>query len=267
MRSLLRAAAIVAVCALFLGPIVALVMGSLRAPGLPPPDGLELMPDPWSPENYRTVFLFLPLWPYIANSLLVVAIAVPVTVVVASWAAFAVVTASPRVRRAVVVASAVALMVPLSALWVPRFALYRTAGVTDTLVPLVAPALMATTPFYVLLFALVYRRIPRSLFDAAVLERLSPFQLWRRVAFPLGRPATFAVALLAFIFHWSNFLDPLLYLPTSGTATLPLALRELQTLEPTNHPILLAASVIATAPAIVAFFVAQRAFFTRTLDV
>jgi len=242
MRSLLRAAAIVAVCALFLGPIVALVMGSLRAPGLPPPDGLELMPDPWTPENYRTVFLFLPLWPYIANSLLVVAIAVPVTVVVASWAAFAVVTASPRVRRAVVVASAVALMVPLSALWVPRFALYRTAGVTDTLVPLVAPALMATTPFYVLLFALVYRRIPRSLFDAAVLERLSPFQ-------------------------WSNFLDPLLYLPTSGTATLPLALRELQTLEPTNHPILLAASVIATAPAIVAFFVAQRAFFTRTLDV
>lgn len=263
----IRAAVVAAVAALFLAPLVLMMLGSLRTPGLPPPDGFELLPNPLRPENYQTVFAFLPLWAYMANSLIVVAVAVPVTVLFASWAGFAVVTASPRARRLIIIVSVVALMVPLSALWVPRFTLYRLLGVTDTLVPLMAPALMATTPFYVLLFALAYGRIPKSLFEAAALENLSPIQTWRKVAFPLGGPAAFAVALLAFIFHWSNFVDPLLYLPRAQSGTLPLALRELQTLEPTNHPILLAASVIATIPAVVAFFVAQRAFFTRTLGV
>jgi multiple sugar transport system permease protein len=262
-----RPVTIAAATLVFVAPLVLMVLGSLRAPGLPPPDGLELVPNPARPENFRTVFAFVPLGAYVVNSLLVVAVAVPVTVLFASWAGFAVVTSSPAVRRAIIVVSVVALMVPLSALWVPRFTLYRLLGVTDTLVPLMAPALMATTPFYVLLFAVAYARIPRSLFEAAALENLSPLRTWRKVAFPLGAPAAFAVALLAFIFHWSNFIDPLLYLPRTETGTLPLALRELQTLEPTNHPILLAASVIATLPAVVAFFGAQRAFFTRTLGV
>ena len=48
---------------------------------------------------------------------------------------------------------------------------------------------------------------------------------------------------------------------------MPLGLRDLYSLEPTNHPILLAGAVLVTLPAVVAFLSAQRAFFTRTLDV
>jgi multiple sugar transport system permease protein len=129
------------------------------------------------------------------------------------------------------------------------------------------PALMATTPFFVLIFAVVYSRIPKQLFEAAALEGSSPLATWRRVALPLGRPATFAVAVLALVWHWANFIDPLLYLTREERFTLPLALRTLQTLEPTMHPLMLAAAVIATAIPLLLFFVAQRAFFVKTLDV
>ena len=257
----------IAISIVFLTPLVFMVLGSMRAPGLPPPDGFELVPQGASWSNYRSVFAFVPLARYLLNSLLIVAIAVPVTVLIASWAGFAIAASAPRVRRWLIVASVLALMVPTSALWVPRFAGFRWLGVIDTYWPLVAPALMATTPFYVLLFALAYARLPRTLFEAARLENMSPFQIWRRVAWPLALPAAFAVAILAFTWHWANFIDPLLYLSTNELFTVPLGLRALQTLEPTNHPILLAGSVIAALPPVIAFLIAQRSFFDKTLEV
>lgn len=263
----LRRVAILSLCVLFLLPLVFMVVGSLRAPGLPPPEGFEWLPEPLRWANYDTVFNLVPLRDYLGSSLLVVAIAVPVTVIVASWAGFAIATAAPRARLRLIVISVAALMVPLSALWVPRAVLYRWLGIIDTPWSLIAPAAMATTPFYVLIFALAYARVPKPMYEAAQLEGLSPFAVWRRVAWPLARPAAFAVAVLAFVWHWSNFVDALLYISSSDQATLPLGLRALQSLEPTNYSLLLAASVMVTLPAVVAFLLAQRAFFTKTLEV
>ena len=93
-----------------------------------------------------------------------------------------------------VAVSLVSLMVPITALLVPRFALFSWLGLTNTYVPLVAPALIGTSPFYVLLFYWAFRRIPSELYEACRLEGLSPFTVWWRVALPLVRPVTVAVA-------------------------------------------------------------------------
>lgn len=267
MRTAVRALAVLLMSGLFLMPLAFMVLGSLRSPGLPPAQGFELVPAYRTSSNYRAVFAFVPLWTFMRNSLIVVAFAVPLTVLVASWAGFAIARTEPRTQRRLVILSILALMVPVSSLLIPRFVMFRFLGLLDTLWPLVAPALMATTPFYVLLFALVYSRVPKSLYEAAEVDGMSPLAVWWRVAFPLGKPATFAVSLLAFVWHWANFYDPLLYLSSTKRFTLPLGLRSLGTLEPTLYPVLLAGSLMATAPAVVAFLAAQRAFFTKTLHV
>ncbi len=261
----LRSAAALITALVFVLPLVFMFLGSLRPAGLAPPDGFELIPESATFLNYRLVFNFIPMGVYLSNSLVIVAVAVPVTVLVASWAGFAIVRAAPRARRWLIGLTIAAQMIPLSALWVPRAVIYKWLGVTDTFIPLMAPALMATAPFYVLIFALAYSRIPKGLFEAAELEGLGPLAVWRKVAFPLAEPAAFAVAVLAFVAHWSNFIDPLLYLANPDRYTVPQGLRALQTLEPSNFPVLLAASVIATVPAVVAFLAAQRAFFSKTL--
>jgi multiple sugar transport system permease protein len=84
----------------------------------------------------------------------VAVIAVPVSVLVAAWAGFALTRLPRRTALVVAAASLVALMVPATALLVPRFAVFRALGLTDTLVPLVAPALLATSPLYVLVYYL-----------------------------------------------------------------------------------------------------------------
>ena len=262
-----RAIAITVASALFVVPLVLMVLGSLRDPTLVPERGFDLIPDELYLDNYRDVFAFAPLWTQMRNSLFVVLCAVPLTVLVASWAGFAIARAEPRSQRRLIAVSLLALMVPATLLWIPRFVMFRWLGALDSPWPLIAPALMATTPFYVLLFALVYARIPKSLFEAAELDGMSPLTMWRRVAFPLGKPAVFAVAVLAFVWHWSNFFDPLIYLSSEQNYTLPMGLRGLGALEPRLYPLVLAGSVIAAAPAVLAFLAAQRAFFTKTLEV
>ena len=248
------------VALVFLLPLWLMVSGSLREPGTPPPRTPELLPRPVSTESYDRAFELVDLARHTLNSLAVAVLTVPAAVLVASLAGFALLLVAPRTRSVYVALSFAALMVPVTALIVPRFTLFRWLGLTDTWAPLVAPALIGLSPFYVLLFYWSFRRLPRELFEAARLEGVTPFRMWRRLAMPLVRPVTAAVALLAFIASWGNFIDPLVYLFDSNLYTLPLGLRSLEVLDRTNYPILLAGAVVATLPVVAAFLVAQRYF-------
>jgi multiple sugar transport system permease protein len=118
----------------------------------------------------------------------------------------------------------------------------------------------------VLLFYWSFKRLPPELFEAARLEGLGPLAIWRRVAMPLVRPVTVAVAVLAFVFTWGNFLDPLIFLSDQERFTVPLGLRALSVLDPTNFPLLLAGSVAATLPVVLAFLYVQRYFLQEFRD-
>jgi multiple sugar transport system permease protein len=255
-----RQPAAIGVAVVFLLPLWFMISGSLREPGTAPPRSVELVPRPVTATSYAHAFELVDLGRYTVNSLVVAALTVPVSVLVASWAGFAIVLLAGRARAVLVGLSFAALMVPVTALLVPRFAIFRWLGVTDTWVPLVAPALIGLSPFYVLLFYWSFRRLPPEMLDAAWLEGATPFGAWRRFAMPLVRPVTVAVALLAFIASWGSFLEPLIYLFDPELYTLPLGLRSLSVLDRTNYPVLLAGAVVATAPVVVAFAIAQRFF-------
>jgi len=255
-----RAAAAALVAAAFALPLVFMVSGSLRDPDAPPPASFELVPGSTSFDAYGDAFDLVDLGRQVLNSLVVAALAVPLSVLVAAWAGFAIARLPQHARTALVAASLAALVVPLTALVVPRFVLYSTLGVTDTWLPLVAPALLGMSPLYVLLYAWSFSRLPHELYDACAVEGLTPFAVWRRIAMPLVRPVTAAVAALAFVTSWSSFLEPLVYLFDADLYTVPLGLRQLAALDRTDYPVFLAGAVVATVPVLAAFFVAQRYF-------
>jgi multiple sugar transport system permease protein len=265
MRTVARHAPALVIAAIFMLPLYAMIIGSLRPLGLPPPTGLELLPRDLTLTNYARLAELVPLWTWLTNSALVVAVAVPVTVLVASWAAFGIRLLNRRARRVAIVTLVALLLVPATALWASRFEVYRTLGVLDTLIPLMAPALAASTPFFVLIYVWVFTGVPDSQLAAGRLEGASAWQLWRRVVMPQCRPATLAVAVLAFGAFWSNFIDPLLYIQNQPAYTLPLGLRLLQLLNPTEWPLMAAATVVATVPAIVVFLLAHRLFLDDPL--
>lgn len=255
-----HAAAVALVALIFVVPLVVLVTGSLRVPGLPPPRSLELIPNPASLEAYRTAFEISPLARSMVNSLIVAAIFVPAAVIASSWAGFAIALSRERLRGRLIGLALLLMMVPATALWLTRFVIFKAFGMVDTFWPLVLPALLGGSPLAVLLYAYAYGRIPGDLYDAARLDGLSPLRIWRRVAMPLVRATTVAVSMLAFLTTWSNFIDPLLYLSSEDRFTAPLTLRYLEQLGPTNWPVMLAGAAAITAPVVLIFLLAQRFF-------
>jgi len=257
---LARRLAATLVAALFLLPLLWAVSGSLHETGAATRRIIDWIPSPAAWGNYVDVFARVGLHRYAANSLLVAAAAVPTTVLVASWAGFAISQLPARWQLRLVLLSLACLMVPLTAIWLPRFILFKEAGLVDHRLALAVPALMGTSPFYALLFAWAFARLPREVYEAGRLDGAAPFRLWREIGLPQVRPAVVAVAVLSFVHYWNSFIEPLLLIRSDEKKTASLGLRVLASLDRTDWPIVLSGAIVVLAPVLVVFVLAQRAF-------
>ena len=75
---------------------------------------------------------------------------------------------------------------------------------------------------------------------------------------PLAKPAIMTAAMLSFVFHWQEFLDPLLYLSDYSTYPISLGLRMLQSMAGTWANLLMASSLIALVPVTIVFLLCER---------
>ena len=253
----LRTLAALGIAALFLLPLYWAVVASLRPPGLPPPTSVEWWPESPYWDNYLEVFRVVPMGRYALNSLIVVAVAVPTTLLVASLAGFGLSQLGTAWRQRLVTASVALLLVPGMAIWTFRFHILSWLGLVDSLWALIVPAVAGGSPLFVLLFYWAYWRIPVELYESARLDGAEAWTVWRRVAWPLARPTTAAAALLAFALYWGDFTTPVLYIFQPKLYTLPIGLQLLNQMDATNLPLLMAAATLMAAPVVVLFILVQ----------
>jgi multiple sugar transport system permease protein len=250
----------VAAAAMFLAPIAFMFTTSLRQIGVPLSRQLEVFPQSPSWDNYPAAIDLAGMGQSALNSAFVVVLAVPLTILVASLAGFAMAQLTQRVRLILTLVSFAVLMTPVTAVWLPRFVLFKEAGLLDSRLALVVPALGGTSPFFVLLFLWTFLRVPIEVYESARLDGAGALRVWAGIAMPLARPTIVAVGMLTFVAYWGNFIDPLLYLRTPEKMTLPYSLQILYQLDSTNWPLLMAGAVLVTAPVVLVFVVAQRSF-------
>ncbi len=246
----------------FAFPLIWLLIASLW-PDYQPLSVLWRTPESFHPTlgNYLTTFDLVPMAGFAFNSLRVVMIAVPLTLLVASWAGFALIRLPIAVQKVMIWLSLAALLAPPTALWLARFPLFKALGWINTPWPLIAPALIGGSPFFVLLFYWSFRRLPSELFEAAILDGASPWQLWWHIALPASSNTVAGVTILSFVLFWGNFTDPLLYLRSEAQMTLPVGLRLLAQLDATRWPVIMAGAVMLTFPVVLVFWVGQRFFW------
>lgn len=250
---------------LFLLPVLWLVNAAFYPPATPLPTTLQLWPATSTPANFGRVFALVPMGQFTVNSLLVVAAAVPLTLLTGSWAGLGMARLPTKVQRRWVLISVAVLMVPGIGLWSTRFLVYKWLGWLDAYWALIAPAWMGTSPFFVLMFYRAFRRLPPAVYDAARLDGAGVWQLWWLVALPLARPTAVAVALLAFIIYWGDFISPLLYLSREQLYTLPTALQLLQAMTPSDYPLLMAGALWSLVIPVLLFSTAMVYFGRKSL--
>ncbi|MEV2210929.1 carbohydrate ABC transporter permease [Streptomyces sp. NPDC050997] len=243
--------------ALVVVPVYWLVVTSLRgatdfttASPLAPPAHPTL-------DNYQTV-LDGDFTSYLLNSVVVTAAAVAITVVVALMAAFSIVRYNNPWSRLSFRLYLLGLAIPLQAVIIPVYLLIIRLHMYDSLLAIVLPSAAFALPVTVMILVSFLRDVPRSLFEAMVVDGAGDWRMLFSLAAPLARPALVTVAVYDGLQVWNGFLFPLILTQSGDKAVLPLALTLYRGQFGINVPATMAAVVLSTLPMLVVFVLARR---------
>lgn len=239
-------------------PVIWIVSLSLKKPG--DLADRRLFPNEIYWGNYQAVFgepqFPAALW----NSVGIALIATVLSVILAIFAAYAIVRLQFPGKSAVLAATLAIAMFPGVAIIGPLFNLWRYLGLFDTWVGLILPYMTFTLPLSIWTLAAFFREIPWDLDKAARVDGATPFQAFRLIIVPLAAPGVFTSAILVFIFAWNDFLFAIALTSTDAARTVPAVIAfftgQAQFEQPTGS--IAAASVVVTVPVAMMVLLFQR---------
>jgi multiple sugar transport system permease protein len=211
--------------------------------------------------NYVEVFNRIPLATYVRNTLVVCALVVVGTIVSCVPVAYAFSHLRWRGRGVVFILILSTMMLPFQVLFVSQYQIFSSLGWLNTLLPLTVPAFFADA-FSIFLLRQFFLTLPTETLDAARVDGAGEWKVLWRVVVPLAKPGIMAVAIFQFLFAWSDFFGPNIYLADEQNLTLAVGLVRLNTAAARlgESNLTMAAAVMFVVPLIAVFFFAQKIF-------
>jgi multiple sugar transport system permease protein len=254
-------ALLTAITLVFIYPFVWLVSASFKPRGEVFDN--KLIPETFTFDNYLAVWQEAPMALWLANTMLVTVLATVTVTVSSALVAWGFSYFRFRGRNLLFGVVLATMMLPGAVTMIPVYLIWDSLGQVGTLTPLWAGNLFGSA-FYIFLLRQFFLGLPRDLFDAAKLDGADNWQMFTRIALPLTKPALVVVALFEFQAAWTDLMRPLIYLRDSNDFTVPRGLKSLLDQfgfgGEWHWEIIVTASVIATVPMIVLFFLGQRHF-------
>ncbi|GIG00812.1 carbohydrate ABC transporter permease [Catellatospora citrea] len=246
----------------FLFPTWWMVTSSLKPVGdifaFPP----TLWPTDVSFDAYARAFELQPFARQYLNSMYIAALVTVGTLAVSSLAGYAFARIRFKGANAWFVVILVGLLIPSEVTIVPLFKMFDAWGMVDTHWPLIlVPILGAPSVLATFIMRQFFLALPGELEEAAKVDGLGRFAIFRLIALPLARPALGAVAIFTFLHSWNLYLEPIVFLSSSEMFTLPQALT--QFVDAYGGPmwdVQLSAASLTALPVLVVFVIAQRQF-------
>lgn len=153
------------------------------------------------------------------------------------------------------------LLLPDVVTRIPQYLLFRDLGWLDTYLPLFVPQWFAVEAFFVFMLIQFMRSIPRDMEEAARVDGANTLQVLWYVVVPMMMPAIISVCLFQFMWTMNDFLGPLIYISSVENYPISLALKlSIDATEAFDWNNILAMTVLALAPSLIVFFVAQKYF-------
>ncbi len=215
-------------------------------------------PQDWTFENYRIAWQSTPFGRFLLNSLIQSGLITLGQVVFSILAAFAfsvLVFPGRNVLFYIVLGS---LMVPFELTFIPNFIWVSERGLADSYTGLIVP--FVASAFGVFMLRQFFLTLPKELHDASKIDGAGNWLYLWRIVVPLSMGSIGAFAIFAFLSAWNQYLWPLVITKTFEMRTLQIGIRFfMSNLERgADWGAVMAGSIIALAPALVAFLVAQR---------
>ncbi|MEH1920517.1 carbohydrate ABC transporter permease [Nostoc sp.] len=215
----------------------------------------NFLPKNFTLDNYKQIFLQEPLfWRWLFNS---VAIAISVTLLnllLNSMAGYALARLRFVGKRFWFFLILAVLAVPAQITLIPTFLILKAIGWLNSYQGMIAPSMVNAT--FIFMMRQFFVNFPKELEEAAQLDGLNTFGIFRHIVLPLAKPALAAQAVFVFMGSWNNFLLPIVILFDPEMFTLPLGLNTFKGQYISYWNYIMAASMVFTLPAlgIYAFF-------------
>jgi sn-glycerol 3-phosphate transport system permease protein len=214
---------------------------------------------PLTLENFRNAWAAAPFARYFLNTMLLVTMVLAAQLVLVTLAAYAFARFEFPGRGVLFGLTLVQLMVMPDVLIVENYRTMSLLGLKDTILAIGLPYMASA--FGIFLLRQAFKTVPKELDDAARMEGCTPLQVLWKVYVPLARPVYLAYALVSVSYHWNNFLWPLII--TNSVESRPVTVG-LQVFSATDQgidwSIITAATLLSTAPLLIAFLLFQRQF-------
>lgn len=141
---------------------------------------------------------------------------------------------------------------------IPLFLMLTSVNLTDSHFGIIMVYTAFGLPLAVLLEAQFMRGLPNSLIESAFMDGAGTFRMFRSVIVPMCAPVIVTVSIISALGIWNEFLLVLVLASSEFTKSLPVGVYSFSSLTSTQLGWQLAALVIATAPAMIVYFIFQN---------
>ncbi|MFE2428876.1 carbohydrate ABC transporter permease [Streptomyces sp. NPDC059373] len=220
--------------------------------------GALSLPHDWlNLDNYVTAFRDGRMLTAFGNTAFILLFSITGTVLIGSMTAYAIDRFAFRGRRLVLALFLVATLVPGVTTQVATFQVINSFGLFDTRW---APILlyMGTDIVSIYIFLQFIRGIPVSLDEAARLDGANAFTIYRRIIFPLLKPAVATVVIIKGITVYNDFYIPFLYMPSEENGVISTALFRFKGPFGAHWEDISAGAILVIVPTLIVFLFLQR---------
>lgn len=227
---------------------------------------LDLIPKPFTLNNYKRVLELLPFGRFLLNSMLLATVVPVISIVLASMAAYAFARLEFRGRDVIFMLLLGVMMLPGHVTLIPRYALMIKLGWVNRYIALIIPAVFsASLVFKIFFMRQHFLSIPRELEEAALIDGCSQWGVWWNIMMPNSKPALAALAIIGFKTEWNSFLWPNIVINDFMKMPIQVGLTYLQSNAQSSWDILMAGTTIAIVPVILIFICFQQYFMAGSL--
>lgn len=245
----------------FVAPFLFMFSMSLASDATNVKGTFTLIPHEFNWDNYIRVFTGSEnLGLYIKNSVVLTVWCVIGQVFASSFVAYGFARLRGRGKKVWFMLLLATLMIPQDVYLIPQFMLFKNLGWLDTYLPMIVPNFCGGA-FNIFLMRQFFMTIPTSLDEAAKLDGLGYFGIYRRIVLPLMKPVLITVALFTFQFNWGWFNGPLVFIQDKAKYPLAVALKFIQASQGNAVPnwhLVMVGAMFLTIPPLIAYFFGQK---------
>ena len=163
-----------------------------------------ILPSVWTLDNYREVFSTSGAIRFFANSLFVATATTIIVVILSTTSAYGIQRLSRKQNERISNAILLLRMIPAMVLTIPFYLLFKKMGWINSLPALIMCYVAVNLPLAIWLCRGFYHNIPDSIYEAAVMDGASEFQLFKDIGLPLIVNSIIVIALQTFFAAWNE---------------------------------------------------------------